>query len=537
MERSQSLHILHVEDDEADAELTRQTLLRSDLDCRVSLAMSRQEYLQALHAEDIDLILSDNRGYDFDGLEVLRTVRRHYPAIPFLFLSGSFEGKDLEQLKAEGASDCLLKSDTEGLVPAIYRALHGLTRKTPDEIYIRGLERLTALSAELPRARNLEVLSGIVCAAARAIGGADGAFFMQLEGELCHCLGEDSTASQWKGQHFPVNNCLSGWSMLRREIAIAEDIHSDPRVMHSMLRGTTLCSEVAVPLIAASGEPIGAIALCWRGRHRPNAAELKLLGMLAAASTAALENVRRGTELERLVRDKSRDLEAVTRELEAFSYSVSHDLRGPLRSVSGFGKLLAKDYEGRLDEAGKNFLAYITDGTQRISALVDALLELSRVTRAPLERQAVDLSALAEDVVARLREREPSRRVRWQLAPGLHAEGDPRLLRIALENLLGNAWKFTSRRAEAAIEFGLTREAGQDVFWVRDNGAGFEMAYADKLFTPFQRQHRQDEFEGTGVGLATVQRVVMRHGGHIWAEAVEGEGATFFFTLGDAAAG
>jgi light-regulated signal transduction histidine kinase (bacteriophytochrome) len=261
------------------------------------------------------------------------------------------------------------------------------------------------------------------------------------------------------------------------------------------------------------------------------------MGVLADAAAVALENLRSRAELERQLLDRRRDLEAVTKELEAFSYSVSHDLRGPLRSVSGFGKLLAKDYEDRLDEAGKNFLAYVTDGTQRISLLVDALLSLSRVSRAPLVKSEVDLTALAQEIVAKHRRDNPSRQCEVKVADGLRAQADPALARILLENLLDNACKFTSRRAEAHIEFGSTAEAGHDIFYVKDDGAGFEMAYADKLFTPFQRQHRQDEFEGAGVGLAAAQRIVMRHGGRIWAEAVEGEGATFFFTLEDGESG
>ncbi|HEY1773758.1 MAG TPA: ATP-binding protein [Gammaproteobacteria bacterium] len=524
---SVKLHILHIEDDPVDAELIRQTLLRSELDCAISLAMSRAEYTQVLQAGGIDLILSDNRGYDFDGLEVLRTVRRHHPHIPFLFLSGSFEGKDMERLKAEGASDCLLKSETELLVPAIQRALKGAPPGAQD-MYLRGLERLVQASVELPQARDLEAVSAMVCRAARELSGADAAIFVLREAEVCHCVGEDSINPQWKGLRFPASGCLSGWCMQHRETAIAEDIHADPRVMRSELRGTVMQSEAAIPL--PGEEPAGALTLFWRSRHRSNADELKLLRSLAQAAAVAVENVRRLADLERQFRDRGRDLEAVTRELEAFSYSVSHDLRGPLRSVSGFGKLLAKDYEGRLDEAGKNFLSYVTDGTLRISGLVDALLELSRVSRTPLEKQSVDVSKMAQGVMAELRQREPARQVEVTIEPGLQAKADPRLLRTALESLLGNAWKFSSRRAEAHIAFG---RGGDGAFYVRDDGAGFEMAYSDKLFTPFQRQHRQDEFEGAGVGLATVQRIVMRHGGRIWADAVEGEGATFFFTLED----
>jgi signal transduction histidine kinase/CheY-like chemotaxis protein len=530
MNMRKKLHILHIEDDEVDAELIRQTLLRSELDCDITLAMSRAEYTQALQGGGIDLILSDNRGYDFDGLEVLRTVRRHYPQIPFLFLSGSFEGKDLELLKGEGACDCLLKSDVEAIVPAIRRALLKSPPATGD-VYIQQLEQLVQVIRDLPRARDMEAVIAGVCRAARELCGADCVTFVLREGELCHVAGEDSLTPFWKGRRFQLSESITGWVM-QHGVAVIEDSHADPRVPNNIYRGTYVNAMTVLP-IALEGDFLGSLGCLWRTRHRPTEGEVKLLGMLADAAAVALQNVRKLADLELRLRDRGRDLEAVTKELEAFSYSVSHDLRGPLRSVSGFGKLLAKDYEDRLDEAGKNFLAYVTDGTLRISVLVDALLELSRVSRMPLEKQPVDLSKLAHEVIAALRQREPERRCEVSIAPGLTAEADPRLARITLENLLGNAWKFSSQRAEASIELGRRHEDGVETFYVRDNGAGFEMAYADKLFTPFQRQHRQDEFEGAGVGLATVQRIVMRHGGRIWAEAVEGEGATFFFTLKD----
>ena len=529
MEKPQALHILHIEDDPVDAELVRQTLLRSDLDCRISLAMCRAEYTQALQQGGVDLILSDNRGYDFDGLEVLRTVRRHHPGIPFLFLSGSFEGKDLGQLKAEGASDCLLKSDSEILVPAIRRALD---KQVPDprETYVLQLERLLQVIQDLGRARDLETVVAQVCRAARELAGSDAAAVCVGEGELCHIMGEDAAVSNWKGKRYPMKGSITEWVIENRKPLVLDDTQ-DAMTFAVIDRLGYIKSAAVVPL--GSPEPFGSLSTGWRGRHRPTADEVRLMGVLADAAAVAIENVRGRSDLERQLLDRRRDLEAVTRELEAFSYSVSHDLRGPLRSVSGFGKLLAKDYEDRLDEAGKNFLAYVTDGTQRISALVDALLSLSRVSRAPLVKSEVDLTALAHEIAAKHRRDNPSRKCELKVASGLHAQADPALARILLENLLDNACKFSSRRAEAHIEFGSTPEAGHDIFYVKDDGAGFEMAYADKLFTPFQRQHRQDEFEGAGVGLAAAQRIVMRHGGRIWAEAAEGEGATFFFTLED----
>jgi two-component system, sensor histidine kinase and response regulator len=225
---------------------------------------------------------------------------------------------------------------------------------------------------------------------------------------------------------------------------------------------------------------------------------------------------------------KNRDLEAVNRELEAFSYSVSHDLRGPLRSIDGFSQAILDDCE--LDETGRNYLRRVRDATQRMGELIDGLLSLARVTRSELHRQDLDLSKLARDVLARLQAQDPARRVECVIESDLAAEADARLLVIALENLLGNAWKFTAKRQDPRIEVG--RVSGRrDAFYIRDNGAGFNMAYAHKLFGAFQRLHSAAEFDGHGIGLATVQRIVRRHGGTIRAESDVGAGATFYFTL------
>ncbi len=225
------------------------------------------------------------------------------------------------------------------------------------------------------------------------------------------------------------------------------------------------------------------------------------------------------------------DLEAVNREIEAFSYSVSHDLRAPLRSIDGFSQALLEDYADHLDAPGRDHIARVRAATVRMGELIDDLLQLSRVTRTEICREIIDVSALAESVVADLRHAEPVRRADITIQPGLKAEGDHRLLRIALVNLLSNAWKFTRPKPIACIELGQRDDAGKRVFFVRDNGVGFDMAYANKLFGAFQRLHGANEFPGTGIGLATVQRIVHRHGGQIWAEAVLDVGATFYFQL------
>jgi light-regulated signal transduction histidine kinase (bacteriophytochrome) len=243
------------------------------------------------------------------------------------------------------------------------------------------------------------------------------------------------------------------------------------------------------------------------------------------------ERRRFNEELEDRVRRRTTQLQAANEELKAFAYSVSHDLRGPLRGMAGFSQVLLEDYGGELDETGKDYLRRIRDAGERMGDLIDDLLYLSSVSRREMRREKVDLSALARDVAEDLRRNEPERRARFVIAEGLSAEGDTGLLRVVMENLLGNAWKFTAREPEALIEFGVLEQDGEPVYYVRDNGVGFDEGYVEKIFGPFQRLHGEDQFEGTGVGLATVDRIVRRHGGNLWAEGEVGRGATFYFTL------
>jgi PAS domain S-box-containing protein len=238
--------------------------------------------------------------------------------------------------------------------------------------------------------------------------------------------------------------------------------------------------------------------------------------------------------LEQRVRERTAELEATNRELEAFSYSLSHDLRAPLRSIAGFTRLVETDCGDRLDPNCREHLGRVKRATTRMDGLIEDMLSLSRIGSTPFRRQKVDLSAMALEIVEQLRQAQPGRTATCHIAPGIEAEGDSGLLRAALENLLGNAWKYTSRQAHAEIRFEATPdERGQCVYSVRDNGAGFDMRYAAKLFLPFQRLHHPDDFPGTGIGLATVQRIVRRHGGRIWAEAAPGRGASFNFTLAE----
>ena len=254
----------------------------------------------------------------------------------------------------------------------------------------------------------------------------------------------------------------------------------------------------------------------------------------AIAARSALEAAETRAALAEELESKNVELEVKNEELESFSYSVAHDLRAPLRSIDGFSLALLEDYADKLDDAGKEFLRYVRDSTQHMARLIDDLLALSRVTRGELDRTETDVSSIAHGVVARLARASPDRRVDVLVADGLIADCDHRLLTIVFENLIGNAWKFTGKRTDARIEIGATGETPR-TYSVRDNGAGFDMSYAQKLFGVFQRLHSAAEFEGTGIGLVTVQRIIRRHGGRIWAESAVGRGATFYFTLGDSA--
>jgi signal transduction histidine kinase len=243
----------------------------------------------------------------------------------------------------------------------------------------------------------------------------------------------------------------------------------------------------------------------------------------------------RNDDLEQRIKDRTVQLEASNRELESFCYSVSHDLRAPLRGIDGWSLALLEDYHDKLDEKGRRQLERVRAGTQRMGQLIDDLLLLARVTRGSIRHGPVDLTALAQSAAARLQEETPERGVEFVAQPGLTAQGDAHLLGIVLSNLLGNAWKFSGGRSPARVEFGRTEVDSRPAFFVRDNGVGFDMAYAQKLFGAFQRMHKASEFPGTGIGLATVQRVIQRHGGRVWAEAQVDRGATFYFTLEEAA--
>lgn len=315
-----------------------------------------------------------------------------------------------------------------------------------------------------------------------------------------------------------------------------EDLSAEPEKTQAVTQGTPIVVDnvVTIPLRIhrrkdGSTFPVEITGRFFLREGRP--VHVAAIRDVTERTQAEAEIRRLNNELEERVLARTTALEAANRELESFAYAVSHDLRAPLRALDGFSAMLLEDYGDRLDDKGRGYLDRIRAADQRMASLIDALLDLSRLNRGELMRERLDLSTMAREIALELVEAEPGRTVELVVADGLEAHADRRLLRALLANLLDNAWKFTARHETARIAVGAVDTGGERAFFVRDDGAGFDIAYADKLFVAFQRLHGADEFEGLGIGLATVQRIVHRHGGRVWAEGEVEQGATFWFTL------
>src|SRR5258708_10560114 len=398
-------------------------------------------------------------------------------------------------------------------------------------IDLKRAQRLVTAVHDLVMARYLETSMNIVRHAARDMTGADGATFVLKDGTNCYYAEEDAVEPLWKGKRFPLSMCISGWVMTNRTSAVIPDIYKDPRIPTEAYRPTFVRSLAMVPIRKAA--PIASIGNYWATNHSATEEELMLLQVFADSTAVTLENVQLYTELEKRVADRTAQLEEANKELEAFSYTVSHDLRAPLRHMNAHIHVIENEATGSFSPKAKEAFQRLGKSAGRMGQIIDDIFRLAQMSSQKPKIKLVNLSELSSRVYESL---EHTSRVRpkFLTQPDLLPTCDAALIRIDLENLLGNALKFTRAATEPKIEFGCEKWPLGLAYFMRDNGAGFDFDYADRLFSPFQRLHKTSEFPGSGIGLATVKRIVSKHGGAVRAEGKINAGATIYFGLAKA---
>ncbi|WP_341906232.1 response regulator [Polaromonas sp. YR568] len=540
--------ILIVDDDQQNRKLI-EALLRPEGYRTVSAASGEEAMIMtAQHMPD--LVLLDVMMPDMDGYEVARALKAH-PAtsnIPIIMLTALADRTArLAGLNA-GAEEFLTKPvDRTELWLRVRNLLRlkeysDFLQNHSDVLQARVTAQVEARTADLQRANQLQLddaarQASILNALPAHIALLDHeGVIISVNDAWRHFACQDSPQSQGCG---PGANYLDICDQ-----AIGPDAREADQAaagIRAVLSGSIKSYSLEYPCHSPDDDRWFVMTVCPLSDGPPGKGVIVMHMNVTVQKLASDEILRLNSELEERVRKRTAELETANRELEAFSYSVSHDLRNPLNTIDGFSDLLHKEINTAAQHNGsersQHYLSRIRSGVVQMGELIDALLSLAQVSRTTLRWEPIDLSAMAGTLLAVYHEREPARQVEVTIEPGLTAAGDPALLRQVLENLLANAWKFSGKKTKPAIRFASTlNTAGQRVYSVQDNGAGFDMAYGDKLFGAFQRLHTAAEFSGTGIGLATVQRIIKRHGGQVWAEGILGEGARFSFTLGTAPA-
>jgi signal transduction histidine kinase/DNA-binding response OmpR family regulator len=502
------IKILHLEDDPLDAELIYTTLVSADSPYNITWVQTSHDFKKALVDGDFELVLADFKLPSYDGISAMHYVKEHYPEIPFIFISGTMGEDAAIQALTQGATDYVLKQKLARLVPAVSRAL--LDSKNRKERKKAEEETKKAYTL-LNETQNIARLGG-----------------WEYEKSTCQCT--------WTDEVYRIYGVDHDFNPSDINCAIKFYFPKDQQVIDQAFWRAVEYGEpynLELGFIRADGSHI------WvRTMGKPVIEQGKVVRvtgniMDVTERRQAEEDIRKlNQELEQRVAERTAQLEAANKELEAFAYSVSHDLRSPLRTIRGFIELLQERTNTMLDEQSQQYMLNIATSAKNLNTLIEDILSFSRMGRAEMSHQHIDLASLVQEVIHDLEPESAGRSIHWQVASLPVATGDRALIKMVLVNLLSNALKFTRPRSQAEIEIGCISETeNETVFFVRDNGVGFDMGQVDKLFGVFKRLHRNDEFEGTGIGLANVRRIISRHGGRTWAVGEVEHGATFYFSL------
>ena len=533
------VRILCVDDNEGEFQLIERNLKRSDKDLHVKWVQSGSEALDELQRSKYDCILADFVMPGMDGLELLRALRGSSNDTPFIFLTAHGSEELAAKTMRLGADDYFTKD-----VGTLYH--DNLASR------IKSLAKLHELQSN---GRGKEIDESVESSRQLIKVLQDHKAELELQNQQLRRAQQQLEAARDKYTDLfdfaPIGYYMIGSNGLIREVNLAGAVllGLDRNTVEGCFFTNYISREYQEAfeehrrsVLESKKKQVCEIELVKaNGAHFPALLESNVVqsndGEYVQFRTAISDITKRKQAEAELkasharLEEQTRLLTDTGRELETFAYTVSHDLKAPLRRISSWIEILIDGHSDGLNDKGREYLSKLDENSREMCRLVDVLLNFSRLLRTEIKRESVDISKIARIVAAELRSDQPDRKSEFMIAEGLTDEADRKLVQVVIENLIGNAWKYTSREPKALIEFGQVTRNGQPAYFVRDNGVGFNPAYADRLFIAFQRLHENDEFEGLGIGLATVQRIVHRHGGRVWAEGEEGAGATFYFTL------